>query len=155
MCLLSNSICILLQNCRWIFSIEEENENNFDVDIVNTVDIGKKWAMLKNYLTMTTFLKNLSCECKMRLKGTCVLIPSSLLMLMTLSQYFLSSLEDCAWREHWITLFWVHQLNEGQGKFYFLRRNVMLFPIDTFQVNVIVTFNRSHETTTIHLFQKF
>ena len=92
---------------------------------------------------------------QLRLKGTCVLIPSFLLMLMTLSQYFLSSLEDCAWREHWITLFWVHQLNEGQGEFYFLRRNVMPFPIDTFQVNVIVTFNRSHETTTIHLFQKF
>ena len=62
---------------------------------------------------------------QLRLKGTCVLIPSFLLMLMTLSQYFLSSLEDCAWREHWITLFWVHQLNEGQGEFNF-RGNVML-----------------------------
>ena len=37
MLVLSNSICILLQNCRWIFSIEE-NENNFLED-KNALDI--------------------------------------------------------------------------------------------------------------------
>ena len=37
MCVLSNSICILLQNCRWIFNIEE-NENNFLED-KNALDI--------------------------------------------------------------------------------------------------------------------
>ena len=99
---------------------------------------------------------------KLEVQNLRVVLPYSLSLLLhfsfTKGSQLLFVAENCAWRKHWDSLQWFSQLNERQGQFKFWPILVVLiFKMQRpcLQVNVIVTFNRSHETTTIHLFQKF